>query len=130
MIKVTENAVKQLQEILKDDAGSGRGLRLFIEHGGCAGLQYAMKIDGPVEGDIVVEQDGVRVFIEPESAPLLKDSEVDYVDDLANTGFKIVNPNAARSCGCGTSFEAAEAGKAPEYDPAMDGSVCGDEKET
>lgn len=130
MITVTENAVKHLQELLRDsgkDAAS-HGLRLLVERGGCAGWQYAMKIDQPAPDDHVVEQSGVRVFVAPDSLSLLENSQVDYEDSLTDAGFKINNPNAARSCGCGTSFEAAEAGKEPSYDPAaQDGSACGDD---
>lgn len=105
MITLTQDAVKQLHELLGDDAGSGRGLRLAVERGGCAGLSYVMKIDDPAPEDIVVETGGARLFVAPDSAGHLRDCEVDYVDDLSDTGFKIRNPNAARSCGCGTSFE-------------------------
>ena len=94
-------------------------------------MNYAMKIDSPRANDAIAERDGVRVFVDPESLVFLQGSEVDYVDALNDAGFKIHNPNAARSCGCGTSFEPAKAGAAPgddspSYDPAtMDGEVCG-----
>ena len=90
-------------------------------------MSYAMKIDAPSATDQVVERDGVSFFVDPESLEYLDDSEVDYVDALNDSGFKINNPNAARSCGCGTSFEPASAEKAPEYDPSMDSEVCGGE---
>ena len=128
MITVSEKAVKQLQEILRESSNPDRGLRLVVERGGCAGWQYAMKIDDQAAEDVVVEQDGVRVFLAPDSVDLLRESQVDYVDDLSDTGFKIVNPNAARTCGCGSSFEAAEEGKEPVYDSSMDGTQCGDEE--
>ena len=131
MITVTDKAVKQLQDLLGDEAsdssGGERGLRLFIERGGCAGLQYSMKIDARGPDDIVVERDGVRLFVAPDSADLLQNSEVDYSDDLTDAGFKINNPNAARSCGCGTSFEAAAEDDEPAYESSLDGSVCGDD---
>ena len=130
MITVTENAVKHLKQLLLDSGKdtATHGLRLLVERGGCAGWQYAMKIDRPAEDDHVVEQSGVSVFVAPDSLPLLQDSQVDYEDSLTDTGFKINNPNAARSCGCGTSFEAAEEGIEPAYDPAtQDGAVCGDD---
>lgn len=125
MITVTDKAVKQLQELLGGDSAPDRGLRLFVEKGGCAGLQYAMKIDARGPGDVVVERDGVHVFVAPDSAGLLANSEVDYVDDLSDAGFKIRNPNAARSCGCGTSFEPAHekegvAGNLPQGESACD----------
>jgi iron-sulfur cluster assembly accessory protein len=82
-----------------------RGLRVFVEKGGCAGLQYGMKVDGWQEGDRISEKEGARVLVDAQSAPFLNGAELDYCDDLTGTGFRIVNPNAARSCGCGTSFE-------------------------
>jgi iron-sulfur cluster assembly protein len=78
-----------------------------VEKGGCAGLQYEMKIDQVQEGDSVSERDGVCVMVDEASRPFLAGAELDYCDDLTGTGFRIVNPNATRSCGCGTSFEPA-----------------------
>lgn len=130
MITLTDAAVEHLKDMLAgdgDEAGaSGRGLRLLVQSGGCAGMQYAMKLDHPAGGDAVFERDGVRVFIDPGSHAFLEGVLLDYNDALTDSGFKIVNPNAARSCGCGTSFEPAVAGKAPEYDASRDGSVCGE----
>ncbi|MGD1980074.1 MAG: iron-sulfur cluster assembly accessory protein, partial [Akkermansiaceae bacterium] len=94
--------------------------------GGCAGMSYAMQIGAFAEGDQVVEKKGARVFVDEESLPYLDGCLLDYVDALNDSGFKIENPNAARSCGCGTSFEPARAGEAPSYDPeTQDGEVCG-----
>jgi iron-sulfur cluster assembly protein len=109
MITVTESAVKQLQSILADETdAAGKGLRIFVEHGGCAGLQYGMALDTRKEGDSVVECDGAQIFVDEESAGYLKGSTVDFTDGLSGAGFRIQNPNAVRSCGCGTSFETAE----------------------
>ncbi|MFV1994231.1 MAG: HesB/IscA family protein [Verrucomicrobiales bacterium] len=116
MITLTENAVKQLREMLGSEPGEARGLRLLIERGGCAGWQYAMKIDQPAVDDVVIETGGVRVYVASDSLDLLRDAEVDYVDDLSDTGFKIHNPNAARSCGCGSSFEAEQENSKPARD--------------
>ena len=107
MIRITDSAAGQLRELLKDKAEAGAGLRLMVEKGGCAGMQYAMKIDRPAAGDEVVEKDGVSFFMDANSGHYLHDCEVDYVDTLADRGFKIHNPNAVRSCGCGSSFEPA-----------------------
>ena len=124
---MTDDAAAHLRSLLdeKDASPDEKGLRLLVETGGCAGMQYAMRIDGHADGDTVVERNGVRVFVDAGSLTYLDGSELDYVDALNDSGFKINNPNAARSCGCGTSFEPAVAGSAPEYEPAMDGSVCG-----
>jgi iron-sulfur cluster assembly protein len=128
MITVTDSAANHLRSLLeeKDFSPEEMGLRLFVEKGGCAGMSYAMKIDALVDGDEVIEKNGVRVFVDPESGEYLKGVQLDYVDALNDSGFKIENPNAARSCGCGTSFEPTKEGQVPEYDPeTMDGEVCG-----
>lgn len=110
MIIVTENAARHLQTLLAEKGEPGKGLRILVEHGGCAGMQYGMGLDEPKEGDEVVEcPGGVAVMVDPESLEYLKGSTIDYCDDLTGTGFRIQNPNAVRSCGCGTSFETAEA---------------------
>ncbi len=107
MINVTGNAVKHLRDLLREQAAeAGSGLRLFVEKGGCAGLQYGMKIDQPKPEDQVVTEGDTCVMVDPESHRYLADCTLDYCDDLAGTGFRIVNPDAVRSCGCGTSFEA------------------------
>jgi len=128
MITITENASEQLLHMLKqkDFSPEEKGLRLFVEKGGCAGMQYAMQIGVGAEGDLLIEKSGAKFFVDQESLEFLEGCELDYVDALNDSGFKIENPNAARSCGCGTSFEPAKAEKAPEYDPeTMDGQVCG-----
>jgi len=108
MITVTEAAARQLEALLVEKDAPGKGLRVFVERGGCAGLQYGMTLDDANDGDAVVEQAGVKVLVDPESAAFLRGATLDYADDLAGTGFRLNNPNAARSCGCGTSFEPAE----------------------
>ena len=110
MITVTDSAVKQLQSILADEPeATGKGLRIFVEHGGCAGLQYGMALDARKDGDSVVERGGVQVLVDQESAKYLSGSTIDFTDGLSGAGFRIQNPNAVRSCGCGTSFEAPDA---------------------
>lgn len=123
MIKLTENAIFELAALLKaKDAPAGSGLRLLVSRGGCAGMSYGMKVDTPTGNDTVIESGGVSVFIDPESAPFLKDSVVDYVDDLSDSGFKVINPNASRSCGCGSSFEPAKPDDETELPPAPEPS--------
>jgi iron-sulfur cluster assembly protein len=108
MITVTDSAFEQLRTLVEERGEPEKGLRIFVESGGCAGRQYGMTLDAPQEADEVFEKDGVKVFVDPESLQFLNGSTVDYSDDLAGAGFRIHNPNAVRSCGCGTSFEAAE----------------------
>jgi iron-sulfur cluster assembly protein len=111
MIEITFEAVAELRALLAEkQAPAGTGLRLMVERGGCAGLSYAMRLGLPEEGDTVVERDGLSFIVEAASAGYLRGSKVDYEDSLNDSGFKIHNPNAARSCGCGTSFEPANAG--------------------
>lgn len=115
MITLTDDAVKQLEDLVAGEMASpgdgetppvGLGLRLFVEKGGCAGMQYGMKLDMPTPEDALVPAGSVSVIIDPESAKFLRGIEIDYQDTLNDSGFKIHNPNAIRSCGCGTSFEA------------------------
>src|SRR5436305_12471988 len=108
MINVTPSAVQQLRTLLADQPDSAdKGLRVQIAKGGCSGLQYEMALDQKRDGDAVLEEDGVQFLVDPESAAFLQGATLDFRDGLTGVGFHIVNPNAARTCGCGTSFEAA-----------------------
>jgi iron-sulfur cluster assembly accessory protein len=122
MITITPTATAHLRALLGAEPAHGAGLRLAVERGGCAGLQYSMKVDQATPTDHVYESNGVAVIVDPASAAYLAHSEVDYVDTLADTGFKIRNPNAARSCGCGTSFEPAVAGEIAPRETVPDGT--------
>ena len=90
------------------------GLRIVVEKGGCAGMQYEMHFDAARPGDEVSESEWARVFVDAASARFLEGSSLDYCDDLVGTGFRLQNPRAARSCGCGTSFEPLEGGVGQE----------------
>ena len=107
MMTITDNAVKHLRTLRADhaDVSAAAGLRIFIDKGGCSGLQYGMSFDEPRAGDEIVARDGVRVLVDGESLGFLRGATIDYCDDLTGTGFRIQNPNARRTCGCGTSFE-------------------------
>jgi iron-sulfur cluster assembly accessory protein len=108
MINVTDSAVRQLRSLLEaQPVGAQKGLRVQIAKGGCSGLQYEMALDERRPGDAVVERDGVQFLIDAESAGYLQDATLDFRDGLTTAGFHIVNPNASRTCGCGSSFEAA-----------------------
>jgi iron-sulfur cluster assembly accessory protein len=129
MITITDGAIEHLRGKLAEmnvESNASAGLRLLVEKGGCAGMQYGMKFGEHQDGDAVFERDGVRVLVDRASLVFLDGVELDYSDALTDAGFKIRNPNAARSCGCGTSFEPAVEGQVPAYDPEeMDGAVCG-----
>ena len=125
MITVTEKAAEELKLLLSTkNAPEGSGLRLGVERGGCAGLAYTMRIAKPEDGDEIIDLSETRFIVAQDSLDVLNGCTVDFADELSDRGFKIFNPNAARSCGCGTSFEPAEEGKKPEYDPAIDGTKC------
>ena len=106
-VSLTERAAARIKELIAAESREGQGLRVKVVGGGCSGLQYEMALDHTRDGDAVVEQDGVRFFVDRESADYLRGATLDYRDGLTGTGFHIVNPNAARTCGCGSSFEAA-----------------------
>ena len=106
VIHITESAIAHLRSLLAEQpAPNGKGLRVQVAKGGCSGLQYEMSLDHRQEGDAVVERDDVQFLIDPASADFLRDATLDFQDGLTGAGFRIVNPNAARTCGCGTSFE-------------------------
>ena len=101
------------EDACHNNAGKS-GLRIVVEKGGCAGMQYEMRFDVAGPEDIVNESEGGCVFVDPASARFLDGASLDYCDDLVGTGFRLHNPNAARSCGCGTSFEPFEPLEASE----------------
>lgn len=106
MIHVTDRAVTHLRSLLAGQPPQvHNGLRVQVAKGGCSGLQYEMAIDQRQAGDSVVQRDEVEFFVDAQSADFLRDATLDFEDGLTGLGFRIVNPNAARTCGCGTSFE-------------------------
>lgn len=124
MMTLTSRAAEELSKLLVGRAASPRsGLRLAVRRGGCAGWQYEMKVADPEPDDVVVESGEARLIIAADSVERLRGCEIDYSDDLTDAGFKVNNPNAARSCGCGTSFEAAD--EPPGAHAVADGEACG-----
>jgi iron-sulfur cluster assembly accessory protein len=111
MITVTDSAFRRLLDLIAENPDyRDKGLRIFVETGGCAGMQYGMQFDEAKQGDQRIEQDGVEVLIDAYSSDFLTGATVDYLDGLTGAGFKITNPNVARSCGCGSSFEVSREG--------------------
>ncbi len=108
MITITPQAAERIAELLAEKgAGPDEGLRLFVEKGGCSGMQYGMAL-GPAEADDEsVSAGAVQVHVASGSRPHLEGLTLDYHNGLTGAGFRIHNPNAVRSCGCGTSFEPA-----------------------
>ena len=106
LLTVTEDAAKQVGVVRsKEPENSTKTLRLFVEEGGCSGLQYGMVFDEKRDDDHALEFFGETVLVDDFSANYLRGAVVDYHDDLNDGGFKIKNPNAKQSCGCGKSFE-------------------------
>jgi iron-sulfur cluster insertion protein len=104
MVQLTESAVEKVNEIITQESQAGKALRIYVEGGGCSGFQYGFQFDDPREGDEVVDHSGFKLLIDPFSLNYLENSTVDYVDGLYGAGFRISNPNASGSCGCGNSF--------------------------
>ncbi|MGE3126899.1 MAG: iron-sulfur cluster insertion protein ErpA [Fimbriimonadaceae bacterium] len=106
-ILLTNRAASELKELMKSQDKAEAALRIWVAGGGCSGLSYGMALDDgmPEEGDQVFEQEGVKVFVDGLSLQYMEGSSVDYVDDPMGGGFKIENPNAVSSCGCGSSFK-------------------------
>ena len=103
-VTVTERAARRIAEIVAGEADNTM-LRISVEGGGCSGFQYKFDLVGDrAADDFVIERDGARVLIDPVSLDYLAGSEIDFVDDLIGAAFKINNPQATASCGCGTSF--------------------------
>jgi len=103
-VALTASAAARIKSVVASEP-AGAGLRVAVEGGGCSGFQYEICVaPAPNSDDVVVERDGARVFIDPVSLPFLLGSEVDWVDELIGASFKVKNPNASASCGCGVSF--------------------------
>jgi len=106
-LSLTEIAVTKVKEVLAREGFPQGGLRVAVSGGGCSGFQYQLSIDGSArDDDTVIEQDGVKLFVDPISQQYVYGTVLDYVNSLHGAGFKFVNPNATRTCGCGSSFSA------------------------
>ena len=106
---LTDVAVEKVKEVINREGLKDGGLRVSIVGGGCSGFQYNLGLDdSPREDDTVIEQGGVKLFVDPISQQYVYGTTIDYVNGLHGAGFKFVNPNAARTCGCGSSFSTEE----------------------
>jgi iron-sulfur cluster assembly accessory protein len=99
--KVTPRAFARLAEV---NPGGAQALRVAVSGGGCSGFQYDIRLDAPAADDLVLEDGGQRVVVDPVSLPFLANAVIDWSDELIGARFVIENPNAASSCGCGISF--------------------------
>lgn len=109
LVTITESAATKAKALLEARELPDGALRVFVAGGGCSGYQYGMALARSVEDDdIAIDAHGVRIVVDPESAQYLQGAEIDYVDDIMKSGFSIYNPNAVKSCACGSSFQAAD----------------------
>src|SRR5579862_8379574 len=123
VVTLTESAAEQIISLLEREGKTDAALRVFVSGGGCSGLNYGMAIDESIEeGDVVFSSFGVKVVVDQLSINYIRGASVDYVEDVMGGGFKIDNPNAVRSCGCGSSFSTEDA---PEASGGGCGSGCG-----
>jgi iron-sulfur cluster assembly accessory protein len=124
LVSLTPVAAEKIKSLLAEEPeGDVSVLRVAIQGGGCSGFQYGLGFDaGPADGDEVTEQHGVTVVVDPFSAPYLRGATVDFLNTISESGFKIDNPNAAASCGCGHSFTVDEGAEAA---PDAHGGACG-----
>ncbi|NUP99607.1 MAG: iron-sulfur cluster insertion protein ErpA, partial [Armatimonadetes bacterium] len=117
MVTLTERAATEVSALLEKQQKTDHALRVWISGGGCSGFQYGMALDNePDTDDKAFESHGVKVLVDPMSFQYLDGAEIDFVDTLMGGGFKVNNPNAASTCGCGHSFQTA--------DGAGEGSDC------
>jgi len=105
VINLTASAVAEVKLLLAKAENAGKFLRVYVEQGGCSGMQYGLVFDERRDGDLTAGQEGVSVLVDPFSAKYVQGAVVDFSDALTGGGFKISNPNARQSCGCGKSFE-------------------------
>lgn len=107
LVTLTEAAVVEVRRLIDVQDLTEGGLRLGVKGGGCSGLSYTINFDDKIgEFDTVCEQDGVKILVDAKSAIYLEGMQLDYQKDLVSGGFKFINPNASKTCGCGESFSA------------------------
>lgn len=104
-VMLTDSAIEAVRSAITEEGEAGDGLRVSVVGGGCSGYQYNLDFEKESRmGDIVLDYDGFQLFIDPISADYLKGTVIDFISGLQGTGFKFNNPNARRTCGCGSSF--------------------------
>jgi iron-sulfur cluster assembly protein len=115
LVSLTPTAAAKVKELMAEEPEAGDlVLRVAIQGGGCSGFQYGLGFDtGAAEGDEILDFEGVRVVVDPFSAPYLRGATIDFLNGLQESGFKIDNPNASASCGCGHSFQVEEGAEEP-----------------
>jgi iron-sulfur cluster assembly accessory protein len=115
IVSLTDAAAAKLRELTKEETSPEIGLRVYVYSGGCSGYRYGMMLeDQPTADDNVLATNGLRVYIDANSVPLISGSSIDYVDTLMGAGFTVSNPNATSGCGCGSSFRTGDDAGAPK----------------
>jgi iron-sulfur cluster assembly accessory protein len=124
LVSLTPTAAAKIKQLMAEEPeGDAAVLRVAIQGGGCSGFQYGLGFDrGVQEGDVELEQHGVTLVVDPFSAPYLRGSQIDFLEGLQESGFKIDNPNATSACGCGHSFQVEDEAAEGEY---AAGGGCG-----
>ena len=109
LVSITPRAAERARTLMSEKNVPDAALRVFVVGGGCSGYQYGMALAQETEdGDTVIEESGVRILVDADSARYVGGAEIDYVEDLMKSGFTIYNPNATQSCACGSSFQTAD----------------------
>ena len=103
-VSLSSAAAAKVKELLSKESEKYDGLRVRVQPGGCSGFVYQLSFDNTVADDVIIEKDGIKLILDKESVSMLDGAEVDFVDGLNGSGFKINNPNAKSNCGCGKSF--------------------------
>jgi iron-sulfur cluster assembly accessory protein len=125
IVTLSPLAIQRVKEFMAKDKEEANGLRIFVAPGGCSGYQYGMVLERNAKGDDITWMDGgINVYMDSQSARLMEGSEIDFVETVQGSGFKISNPNAVSSCGCGNSFNTAEGGHA-HGEEEEGGCACG-----
>lgn len=119
-LNVTPRAIEMIRKLRDErDLGAEYGLRVFVAGGGCSGMQYGMAFENnPMEDDTAIAADDVTLYVDPVSLPYIEGATVDFIDSMMGGGFKVDNPNAVSTCGCGSSFRAGD-------DAGAEGASCG-----
>ncbi len=113
-LSVTDAAAERTKLLLQQKNMPTGALRVFVVGGGCSGYQYGMALaQGAEEGDLVITHNGATVVVDEDSARMLSGAEIDYIEDIMKSGFTVFNPNAAKSCACGSSFQTADGSGMP-----------------
>jgi iron-sulfur cluster assembly protein len=114
LVALSDAAATKLRELTAEESNPAVGLRVYVYSGGCSGYRYGMMLeDQPTPDDVTIENNGIKVYVDPQSTEHLVGAEIDYLDTLMGAGFTVNNPNAVSACGCGSSFRTADSAGSP-----------------